>query len=257
MQRQPGDLIMVSILAVVCAAIALAMAAVPVVRIIGALPLVVFLPGYAITLACLPRRSLGRVERLLISLGLSVAITILLGLTLYYVGISLQTATWAIALAATTLVFCGIAWRRRHTVEGESSSVSLSINLSLRDMVLLGLAVVVSGAAIGIARLPSPPNNVSGYTLLWLVPTSDGDTGNYQLGITSQEFTAVAYHLQVTIDGRVVWDWPELKLAPGETWKSPIVLQNDQLRAGSIAAVLYRLDDPNVIYRQVKLQRQG
>ncbi len=257
MQRQPSDLIIVSIVTVICAATTLVMAASPVLRVIGGVPLVLILPGYAITAACLPRRSFGQAERLLISLGLSVAITILLGLVLYYAGISLQLRTWAIALASTTLVACGIAWRRRPAAEGESSPVSLSINLSLRNIVLLGLAVVVSGVAIGIARLPTPPNEVSGYTLLWMVPTSDENSGSYQLGVTSQEFAAMTYHLQVTVDGRVTWDWPELKLAPGDTWKSPIVLHNDQLGAGSIEATLYRLDNPKVVYRQVKLQPNG
>lgn len=254
MQRQPSDLISVSIAAVVCAVTTLVMAAIPALRVIGAVPLVLILPGYALT-ACLPQRSFGRVEPLLISLGLSVAISILLGLGLYYAGISLQTGTWAIALAATTLVACGIAWRRRQVAGEESPAVSLSINLSRRDLVLLGLAVVIGSVAIGIARQPSPPNGVSGYTLLWMVPTGDENAGNYQLGFTSHEFVGVTYHLQVTIDGRVAWDWPELKLAPGETWTSPIALENDRVGTGSIEAVLYRLDNPSVVYRQVKLQR--
>ncbi len=256
MRRPPSDLIITSILAVVCALIALVMAAVPLMRALGALPLVLFLPGYAVTAACLPQRSLARVERLLISLGLSVAITVLLGLTLYWAGVSLQTVTWAIALALTTVVACGIAWRRQPAAAGEKSATSPAIKLRLRDLVWMGLAVAISGAAIGIARLPSPASGVSGYTLLWMTPASNENTENYQLGITSQEFATMTYRLQVMVDGRVVRDWPELKLAPGTTWTSPIVLPTDQLRAGSIEAALYRLDNPNVIYRQVQLQRQ-
>ena len=256
MQRQPSDLIVVSTAAVVCAVLTLVMTAVPMLRVIGALPLVLILPGYAITAACFPQRPLGRVEQLSISLGLSLAITILLGLVLYWAGISLQTVTWAAALAVTTLVACGIAWRRRQLAEGEISAPRLSINLGPRDIVLLGLAVALGGVAIGIARLPTPSNDVSGYTSLWMVPTSAENTGNYQLGITNNEFATMLYHLQVTIDGRVVQDWPELQLAPGKTWTSPITLERGQAGAGSVEAALYRLDNPTVVYRQVRLQRQ-
>lgn len=256
MRRPPSDLIVVAALAVVCALIVLVAADVPLLRTLGAVPLALFLPGYAIAAACLPQRSLGQVERLLISLSLSVVSTALLGLVLYWSGLRLQTATWASALALTTIVASGIAWRRKPAAEGEREATRPAINLNLRDVVWIGLAVVIAGAALGIARLPSPASGVSGYTQLWLTPANDGNTANYQAGITSQEFATVTYHLQVMVDGRVIRDWPELPLAPGATWTSPIVLPPDQLNAGSIEAALYRLDNPNVIYRQVKLQRQ-
>ena len=75
--------------------------------------------------------------------------------------------------------------------------------------------------------------------------------------MTSDEFTPVTYHIQVTVDGQVGWDWPEVQLEPGESWTSPIVLRADRAVTGTIEAVLYRLDDPTTIYRQVKLQHTG
>ena len=80
---------------------------VPLLRTLGAVPLALFLPGYAIAAACLPQRSLGQVERLLISLSLSVVSTALLGLVLYWSGLRLQTATWASTLVLTTIVASG------------------------------------------------------------------------------------------------------------------------------------------------------
>ena len=254
MHRQPSSLVIVSILAVVCAVITLVMTAVPVLCIMAALPLILFLPGYAIMVACLPQRSLDRVARLAVSLGLSIAITILVSLLLYWLHLSLQTMTWAIALAATTLVAAAIAWRRQPAVE---TSEPLSINLHWREALLLALAVLISGVAIGVSRLPTPTANISGYTSLWMITARDGNTGNYELGITSQEFNAVTYHLQVIANGQVVQDWPELKLVPGEAWTGTFVLPSDRVNAGSIEAVLYRQDDPGSVYRRVTLQHNG
>jgi uncharacterized membrane protein len=256
MQRQHSDLLIVSSLVVICAIITLVPTSAAV-RLLGAVPLMLFLPGYAFMAACLPHRSLGRMAELLFSLTTSVMITALLGLVLYWAGIRLQTSAWAAALGAITLLTSGIAWRRRPATDSTSATTSWSINFSRRDLVMLGLAVMVGGVALGIARLPTPANEVSGYTSLWLVPASNENSRSYQLGLTSQEFSTVTYHLQVTVDGRVTGDWPELTLAPGETWIRSIVLASDQADPGSIDARLYRLDDPSTVYRQVKLQRHG
>ncbi len=257
MRHQLNDLIVVSVLAVACAAIALVMPAVPILRAIAALPLVLVLPGYALLTACLPAHTFGRVEQTLFSLGLSIAITILLSLGLYWLGIHLQLVSWTMALVLTTVIACGIAWRRRRTTQEEVSASNLSLNLSWRDIILMGAAVVVGGVAIGIARLPTPPTTVSGYTSLWMIPTGEANAGNYQVGISSQEFVTITYHLQVTVDGQIVQDWPELKLSPGETWTGSIGLAADRVNAKSIEAVLFRSDNPMLVYRQVKLQRNG
>ncbi len=253
MRRPLSDLHIVTISAVVSAFLTL-LTGLPLLRIIGALPLVLILPGYALVAACLPKRSFGWAERLLLSLGASIAVTVLLSLVLYWLGISLQTATWSIALAAATLIASAIAWQRRQKVI-EALPSTVDIRLNLRQATLLGVAVVIGVAAIRIAQLPVSPNNVSGYTQLWLIPTDGGHSGTYQLGLTSDEFTPVTYHVQVTVDGQVGWNWPEVQLKPGESWTSPIELQADRATTGTIEAVVYRLDDPATIYRQVKLQR--
>ncbi len=257
MQHRFNDLIIVSTLAVICAVLALMTAAIPLLRVLSALPLVLILPGYAVMMACFPRRFWGPVEQAGISLGLSVAIVILLGLALYWMNILLVTATWAIGLAAITLVACGIAWRRRPVAARQGFEVNLAINLGLRDLVLLGLAIAVVAVALSIARLPSPPGTVSGYTSLWLVPANADNNADYQVGITSQEFVPLTYHLQVTANGQIVKDWPELRLAPGGTWTSSITLSGEQVITGTVEATLYRLDNPTAVYRQVWLQPNG
>ena len=256
MQRPLSDLHIVAISAVVSAFLTLLTGLPLLLRVIGALPLVLILPGYALVAACLPKQSFGWAERLLLSLGASIAVTVLLSLVMYWGGVSLQTVTWSIALAAVVLIADAIAWqRRKQLIEASSSTVDLRLNL--RQAAMLGVAVVIGVAAIRIAQLPAPPENVSGYTQLWLIPTDGGNSGTYQLGVTNQEFTPMTYHIQVTVDGQVGWNWPDVQLKPGESWTRPIVLQADRATTGTIEAALYRLDDPATIYRQVKLQRTG
>jgi uncharacterized membrane protein len=255
MQRQSSDLIAVMVSAGLSAVLSMVIQADSIVRSIGALPLVLFLPGYAITAALFLPRSLGIPERFLFSLGLSVSVTALAGLALNLTPWGLQTSTWAIALTGIVVVASAIAWRRRRDAAITSAPVDLKFRPRLRDGLLLSLAVLVTGAAIGLTRLPVAPNDVVGYTTLWMIPAETGNSTEFRLGITSAEFTETRYRLQVSVGDRVIQAWPELSLKPGEAWETTFGLQSDQVASGSIVAELYRLDNPTLIYRQVKLWR--
>jgi hypothetical protein len=255
MQRLSSDLIAVMVSAGLSAVLALVLPADSIVRLICALPLVLFLPGYAITMALFLPRSLGVPERLLFSLGLSVIVTALAGLALNLTPWGLQTSTWAITLAAIVLLAGVIAWRRRQDAAITSVPVDMKFKLRLRDGLLLGLAVLVTGTAIGLTRIPAAPNGVAGYTSLWMIPANPGNSNDFRLGFNSSEFTETRYRLQVSVGDQVVQAWPELSLKPGGTWETTIGLQSDQVVSGTIVADLYRLDDPTTIYRHVKLWR--
>ena len=255
MQRPSNDLIVVIVIAVLSGVVSLLAPAISIVRLVCALPLVLFLPGYAITAACFPQRPLDAVERLLFSLGISLAVTALIGLVLQWTHLSLQASTWAIVLSMTVVAASAIAWlRRKQYAAAEASPASMHSRPSFREGLLLGLAILVTGTAVGIARLPTPPSSVSGYTLLWMVPAGDGNVNDFRLGVSSQEFEATTYRLQVSVDGRLIGEWPELKLAPGDSWESLIGLPSDRAGAGSVEAVLYRSDDPGTVYRRVELR---
>ena len=256
MSRQLNDLTVVMVSAVVCAILTLVASALPVIRLLGALPLVFFLPGYALGAALLPRRFFGLPERVLLSLGLSLIIVALGGLVLYWLGASLQAGTWALALSGFTVCASAIAWWRRSRSHSTDEPLpKLHFNVSRRDGLLVGLAMLVAIAAIGLARMPTPPKGVTGYTLLWMIPAGDGNANDYRLGVNSNEFSAGSYRLQLMLDGQVLREWPALQLAPGESWEIQIELPSDRVGVGSVEAKLYRLDNPDVVYRQVKLQR--
>ena len=255
MPRPITDLAAVMACAVLSGALAIMAPASSVVRAAFALPLVLILPGYAITAALFPPRSLDTAERCLFSIGLSLAVAALLGLALHWTPWGLQASTWVIALSGTVLGASTIAWmRRRQDHALATSPVHMRLDVSLRQGLLLGLAVLVTGAAIKLAQMPSPPDGVSGYTLLWMIPV-DGETADHlRLGVNSMEFDTIAYRLQLIVDGQVMYEWPELRLAPGESWETTGKLQRDQVRPGSVEAHLYRLDDPKTVYRHVKFQ---
>jgi uncharacterized membrane protein len=256
MSRQLNDLTVVSVSAVVCAVLTQLAPALPLLGLLCALPLVLFLPGYALSAALFPRRFFGPPERLLLSLGLSLIIVALSGLVLHWLGWSLQAGTWAIVLSGLTVCASAIAWwRRKRNQSADDPPPKLHFNLSRRDSVLLGLALLVVVAAIGLARMPTPPKGVTGYTLLWMIPAGNGNANDYRLGVNSMEFSPASYRLQVLLDGQVIREWPEIQLAPGKSWEIWIVLQADRVGVGSVEATLYRLDNPDVVYRHVKLQR--
>jgi hypothetical protein len=63
----------------------------------------------------------------------------------------------------------------------------------------------------------------------------------------------VGYRLVVTLDDQVIYEWVSIGLQPGEKWEGAVVLPGLGSNSGSIEATLYRLDNPEVVYRRVSL----
>lgn len=89
-------------------------------RIIFGIPLVLFIPGYALIAALFPAaRDIDGIERVALSFGLSIAIVPLTGLVLNYTPFGIQLDPIVISLAIITCVLCLAAQYRRATLPEE------------------------------------------------------------------------------------------------------------------------------------------
>ena len=104
-----SNLVLAMAVAGVAMAIVLLDFAPPPIRIAATLPLVILLPGYALTSALFARQTTELPIGLLLSVGLSLAITILEGLLLNLTPWGLQATSWALALGGTILI--ALCWR--------------------------------------------------------------------------------------------------------------------------------------------------
>ena len=96
------------------------------IRIILGLPLVLFLPGYALIAVLFPRKDdLDAIERIALSFGLSIAITPLLGLALNYTPFGIRSSPVLILLSVFTISLAICAFiRRGMTPEEDRFSVA-------------------------------------------------------------------------------------------------------------------------------------
>jgi Protein of unknown function (DUF1616) len=223
----------------------------PALRLVLALPLVLFLPGYAITAALFPKRPFGLPELLLFSVGLSLTATIIGGFVLNWTPWGMQTKSWAILAAGVTVGASLVAAMRQRRAQPVVAA-PVKIGLDVRQGLLLGLAAIVAGAAIGLAQTPMPSSGVLGYTLLWLLPAGDGNPQAVRLGMSSQELTPTTYRLQLNVDGQVVREYSPITLVPGDEWEDVVELTSE---SSIVEALLYRLEAPEIVYRQVWLRR--
>ena len=256
MNRKAFDLVIFSALAAMAMTLALLAPEIGVVRALVGLPLVLFAPGYAIVAAAFPAGRLGTIERLLFSLGASLAVAALVGLLLHWTALGLRPAAWAVALGNITLVAALIALARRWR-QPAADTRQRGAGVTLAQGGLLGLAVLLVAGALLIARDGAIQQRATGFTQLWVLPNSATQIDSVRLGVNNREPGAIGYRLLVTASGTIIGSWPRITLGPDEQWEVTVALPTAQPPAATIEAVLYRLDAPETAYRRVLFRRGG
>src|SRR5260370_13244709 len=282
MNYKSVDILVIIVITIVAVALAFVVPPDSVPGRILTLPLVLVLPGYALMASVFPKRSLGAVECLVFSLGLSLVIVVLGGLVLNWTPFGLRASSWSLLLGSITLGACAVALARRrglrtcHAERTRSISAlfrtchaermrSISalygllrikgVGLTFRQGLLLGMAVVIICGAIAISNIGAAQQPFPGFTQLWNLPAGGANPKNaVRLGVSNMESTAMEYSLAVNVDGKVVKLWPSIDLKPSEKWETTLMLpQTAHIGAVRVEVVLYRTNAPATIYRHVVL----
>jgi uncharacterized membrane protein len=252
-KRFNPDLLITALLVFDCVASVLAGIDAAWVRTLVAL-LMLFLPGYALRAALFPKRLLDSGEQLLFSLASSVVVIILTGMAISLVGWTMDASTWVTSLAVVTLAACGVAALRRRSRTEEAVSPS-PVRLKLGQAVLVLLAVALALGALKLADTPlNNPANIQGYTILWILPVAKNAPQYVHVGVISNQFTASDYRVQLMVNKQAVYVWPDIRLAPGQKWDAMYAVPASTTGNSQVSAVLYKLDQPQSVYRQVSLQ---
>lgn len=213
-----------------------------------ALILVLTLPGYFLVAAAFPGLAIGIAERLVLSLGTSLAMTVIVGLVLDRTPWGLTTASWGVALLGATAIAATMAWLRappRRRTGGWSG-----LTLTRREGVLFGAAAVVTIIAAGVAYSGARYQPSPGFTQLWLMPADDQDGPAVQVGIRNMERGETTYTVVVSVDGMAPRTWAGIAVGPEEVWEVAVRLPAVDT---PVAADLYRADAPGTVYRRVFL----
>lgn len=247
------------------------------------LPLVLFLPGYALIAALFPAKSdLDGIERTALSFGLSIAIVPLIGLVLNYTPFGIRLLPVLVCLSIFIFIMCWLAYIRRASLpETEAFEISFSAAaLSLKNEILekseskldraltiiLILSILMSVATLEYVILtPKEGEHFTEFYVLGPQGIADNYTTDYTLGqsgtmivgVVNHEYRPVNYTMQVKLENQLL-PLPEnlqhITLDHNETWEEtvtftpPLVGQNMKLEF-----LLFNETDKTTPYRDLHL----
>jgi hypothetical protein len=201
------------------------------------LPLVLFLPGYALIALILPYGHLGFPERIALGLGVSIAIAALGGLLLNALHVPLGATSWRLALAAFTLALALLAlWRR--TSGKLAPPGALSARMTPREVSLMGVGALLIGLALGLGAVGAARPAGGPFTAFWAL----SDQAVIRVGLENSEDTAITYRIAVQAGDRLVAEWPQVSLPAGGHWQAEATVPAS-LRGQTVDALAYRSDD--------------
>jgi uncharacterized membrane protein len=201
MRDRPDDLIAAAIMTLL---LILMIAFIPdnPVRTALGLIFILVLPGYVATAALFPNReSIDAIERVALSIGLSIAIVPLAGLALNYTPFGIRLEPILATLSGFVLIASVVAWRRRASLpEDERFAVDIKIDLSMKGMPMvdrvLTVSIVITLAAtlILLAYVVAVPRNGESFTQLALLGPNmkaEGYPHNLTLNQSASVFVSV------------------------------------------------------------------
>jgi len=253
------------------------------VRNVLGLPLVLFLPGYALIAALFPAKSnLDGIERTALSFGLSIAVVPLIGLGLNYTPWGIRLLPILISLSVFTFIMCGLAYLRRGKLpETEACEVPfMETALSLKAEVLekpeskldkaltviLVLSILLSVATlIYVIATPKEGEHFTEFYILGHEGKADnyttkyvlGESGTVIVGIVNHEYKPINYTMEIRLENRSL-PLPEnqrqISLAHNETWQEPVTYTPPfEGKNMKLEFLLFDETNRNVPYRDLHL----
>jgi uncharacterized membrane protein len=217
------------------------------------LPLVLFLPGYALIAVLFPEKTeLEGLERVAISIGLSVAVVPLIGLGLNFTSWGIKEVPLLISLSLFTLLLSGLAYARRRGLP-EDRVFEVSFKTSARNLVnevlknpesktestlkifLIISFLVLVGAFGYVTVMPHEDESFTEFYVLGPQKMADnyktefvqGENGTYIIGITNNEHKTMNYTMEVRLDNRSLplpKELANIRLAHNTTLEEPLVI---------------------------------
>ncbi len=216
-------------------------------------PLVLFLPGYALSAAMfLPGKTTPE-ERLVYAVGMSVGAAVLSGL-LWQLLLGLDRFAWTLLLTAITLIACGVAQSRRIASPMRKTELPGFPRLGWLTSLAIVAAIALAGVAVNTATEGiEDQRGMSHFSALWIVP-AEGENGALEIGIWNHLGTEHDYRLLVDEEGRVLRNRP-LRLGPHQrlqmTIATPQLTTSEMPGRGRVVATLYK---DGVPYRRVEIE---
>ena len=217
---------------------------------IAATPLILFAPGYVLVAAIYPGKGqIEWIERIALSVGLSIAVVPILGLVLNFTPFAFRFAPIVAILSSFTISIGLFAyWRRMRLPVNERVSVTLVLvppswkGFTLTDKATtIGLSGAIIVALIAGGYLISTPTPAERFTEFFVL-SSTGNVTDYPTNLTTSkpgtviltilnhEASTIAYSIRVDLSSleagsngtvernRTTISWIDLTLGDGQTW---------------------------------------
>lgn len=243
------------------------------IKVLLGIPLVFFIPGYLLITALFPKKeSLNVIDRIVLSIGTSIATIILLGSLLSFT-FGITSISIITILCLYTMIFIVIIAYRRHKlpedviffVEFDNDNIinflkpksNIDLMLNIIIIVVMILAVVVSYNTIMTPKIGEK------FTEFYILDSSGKD--NYPtiinssivvlIGVTNHEYAPVNYTVQTVLDKNILTS-EKLILKNHDTWEknitlSPILQQNRE--NVELEFLLFKEDNMTTPYRSLHL----
>lgn len=246
-------------------------------RTILGMPLILFIPGYASVLTLFPKKDdLESIERMVLSVGVSLVVVSLLGLMLNFTfGIRLIPILMTLCLYSVILMFIA-NYRRKQLPEDLRFDIQFykiyeTIKIEINDQritdkiltiaLLLGIIVAV-GALVYVINVPKIGER---FTEFYILNSTSGKADNYPtrldadlpttllVGIVNHEYSAVNYTMQVDIDKNILTT-EKMTLVNNQTWEKNISLLSDKNGTDmKLEFLLFRDNNFTIPYRELHL----
>lgn len=207
-------------------------------RTVFGIPFVIFFPGYTLLSVLFPaNKDLGGIERLALSIGLSLAVVPLMGLVLNYTPLGIRLVPILAALFAFTFIMSMLTFFRRGKLSPqEKLALSLPVKLpnlgnlpKLDRLFLAGFLVAIVALSGLIVYLASAPKIGERFTEFYLLgpngtladyPTNItlGGNGTVIMGITNHEYNNVSYRVVVNLENQALQAFENIQLSHGMNW---------------------------------------
>ncbi len=212
-------------------------------RILFGLILVIFLPGFSLTVMLFPKRDdLDGIERIALSFVLSLVVTPLLGLILNFTPFGIRIVPVLIFLSVFTISVSIVAWFRLLKVPTEERFrvpfERLKFNLG-QSVVDKGLSIILIVSIIGsfatliyVVGIPRTGEKFTEFYLLDLngkasdypIDLKVGEEGELIIAIVNHEYKNVTYRLEVNFNASLLYE-EQVFLIENEKWEAPFTFK--------------------------------